>query len=362
MSGQGRGSSLIGVVILPENLSPRQAGKRHFSSWRSFAACVRAPATGQPTRGKRMSAVQHLLAFARPLAGRTRSVRRPFHPSVRTGPYRLPHAVRDRLIAALQPFRNRDSAYALALFIARFWSVPGRVSGSFPIDRRALVDHEGLELTEKRIRSAIRTLEAVGYLDRALASGSTYKPTEHGLRKKPIRYVFGSDYAPALIAANSRAAAARGRREGERRPIGPESSRQPSAVNFSGTKRPKSTSEADRTVIMGPLKGTAPRPGPSIGIPPKAFEPNPKLEAALERLKRAIGEAGRGWGRAVQDPEIAKVAALIETILGWKAEIWVTLIGIVVAAAVGSGSLGFSSTAGCRFSWIRPRHPGSTGS
>jgi non-canonical (house-cleaning) NTP pyrophosphatase len=28
------------------------------------------------------------------------------------------------------------------------------------------------------------------------------------------------------------------------------------------------------------------------GIPPKPFEPNPTLEAALERLKRAIGKDG----------------------------------------------------------------------
>jgi 16S rRNA A1518/A1519 N6-dimethyltransferase RsmA/KsgA/DIM1 with predicted DNA glycosylase/AP lyase activity len=28
------------------------------------------------------------------------------------------------------------------------------------------------------------------------------------------------------------------------------------------------------------------------GIPPKPFEPNPQIEAALERLKRAIGKAG----------------------------------------------------------------------
>src|SRR4051794_21373450 len=169
--------------------------------------------------GIRMPAVQHLFAFARPLAGRTRSVRRPFHPSARPQPYKLPHDVRDRLIAALAPFRNRDAAFALAVFVARFWSAPGRVSGSFPIDRRALAEHCDLDLTEARVRGAIRALEAVGFLDRAVASGSTYKPTEQGLRKKPIKFVFGSDYAPAFIAANSRAAATRGRKQGERRPI-----------------------------------------------------------------------------------------------------------------------------------------------
>jgi hypothetical protein len=96
----------------------------------------------------------------------------------------------------------------------------GAVSaGSFPIDRRALADHAGLNLTEARVRGAIRTLEAVGFLDRAIpAPGSLYKPTADGLHRKPVLFVFGSDYAPAFIAANARAAAARGRHSRERRP------------------------------------------------------------------------------------------------------------------------------------------------
>ena len=65
--------------------------------------------------------------------------------------------------ASLAPFRNREAAFTLAVFLARFWSVPGRVSGSFPIDRRALADRPDLGLTEKRVRNAIRTLEAVGF-------------------------------------------------------------------------------------------------------------------------------------------------------------------------------------------------------
>jgi hypothetical protein len=51
--------------------------------------------------------------------------------------------------------------------------------------------------------------------------------------------------------------------------------------------------------------GMLPVPGPPVGIPraygevrkgsgllPKAYVPDPKLEAALENLKRAIGKAG----------------------------------------------------------------------
>jgi hypothetical protein len=100
--------------------------------------------------------------------------------------------------------------------------VPGRIAGSFPIDRRALADHAGLDLTEARVRGAIRTLEAVGFLDRAIpAPGSLYKATPEGLHRKPVLFVFGADYAPAFIAANARAAAARKRQEGERRSVVP---------------------------------------------------------------------------------------------------------------------------------------------
>ena len=56
------------------------------------------------------------------------------------GPYRLPHDVRDRLAAALAPFRNRDAAFALATFLGRFWSTPARLLAAFPIDRRELAD------------------------------------------------------------------------------------------------------------------------------------------------------------------------------------------------------------------------------
>ena len=37
-----------------------------------------------------------------------------------------------------------------------------------------LADHAALGLTEARVRGAIRTLEEVGFLDRAVASGSTH--------------------------------------------------------------------------------------------------------------------------------------------------------------------------------------------
>jgi hypothetical protein len=169
-----------------------------------------------------MLVAQARLPLAVPMQARGRSMRRPFHPSQGEGPYRLPNAVRDRLVAALAPSATGRLPFALAMFLARFWSVPGRVAGSFPIDRCALADRQDLGLTEGQIRGAIRVLEEVGFIDRAIpASGSRYRATEHGLRRKVILFVFGGDYAPLFLAANRRAAAAQGGRSGERRPSAP---------------------------------------------------------------------------------------------------------------------------------------------
>ena len=62
-------------------------------------------------------------------------------------------------LSALASFRNRDAAFALAVFVGRFWSAPGRIEQDFPIDRRALANRPDLGLTEAKVRGAIRTLE-----------------------------------------------------------------------------------------------------------------------------------------------------------------------------------------------------------
>src|SRR4051812_10969139 len=159
-----------------------------------------------------------LLPFPRPAPRRNRSNRRPFTPAS-AGPYRLPRDVGDRLTAALAPFRNRDAAFVLAVFLGRFWSAPNRLLTAFPIDRRELADHAALGLTEARVRGAIRTLEEVGFLDRAVASGSTHQPTPDGLHRKPVLFLFGSEYGPLFGAANRRVTAARERRRGARRKL-----------------------------------------------------------------------------------------------------------------------------------------------
>src|SRR3954447_13658917 len=149
-----------------------------------------------------------LLPLPRPPSSRRRSSRRPFAPP-RAGVYRLLHDVRDRLAAALAPYRNCDAAFALAMFLGRFWSTPARLLTAFPIDRRELAEHAALGLSEARVRGAIRALEEVGFLVRAVASGSTHKPTPDGLHRKPVLFLFESDYGSLFSAANRRAAAAR---------------------------------------------------------------------------------------------------------------------------------------------------------
>src|SRR3954470_21925042 len=149
-----------------------------------------------------------LSPLPRPPSARRRGSRRPFAPS-QGGVYRLPHDVRDRLASALAPFRNRVAAFVLAVFLGRFWSTPARLLAPFPIDRRELADHDTLGLTEARVRGAIRALEEVGFLDRAVRSGLTHRPTPDGLHRKPVLFMFGSEYGPLFSAANRRAAAAR---------------------------------------------------------------------------------------------------------------------------------------------------------
>jgi hypothetical protein len=233
--------------------------------------------------------VHPLLPFPRSALRRSRGVRRPFTPSPYAGPYQLPRDVRDRLTSALAPFRNRDAAFALAVFLGRFWSTPNRLLTAFPIDRRELAGHAALGLTEARVRGAIRTLEEVGFLDRAMASGSTHKATPDGLHRKPVLFMFGSDYGPLFSAANKRAAAARERRSGARRTPTPANPARPSASFLMARplNSPKNKSSEASKVIMGEL-----RPSP---IP---TNPNPNLEAALDRWKKAA--KGQGLLRSDQ--------------------------------------------------------------
>src|SRR3954452_23546090 len=225
-----------------------------------------------------------LLPLPRSPSSRRRGSRRPFRPA-QAGVYRLPHDVRDRLAAALAPFRNRDAAFALATFLGRFWSTPTRLLTAFPIDRRELAEHAALGLTEAQVRGATKTLEEVAFLDRVVRSGSTYQPTVDGLHRRPVLFMFGSDYGPLFSAANRRAQAARERRVKARRTQTPTNPSRPSP-GFPGAQRlnlPKNIrSEADK-VLMGKL-------GTALADLPVPIAPLPAFEAALNRFKEAFKE------------------------------------------------------------------------
>src|SRR4051794_31899335 len=224
-----------------------------------------------------------LLPLPRPPSSRQRGSRRPFTPS-QAGVYRLPHDVRDRLTGALTAYRNRDAAFALAVFLARYWSTPSRLLTAFPIDRRELADHAALDLTEARVRGAIRTLEEVGFLDRAVASGSTHKPTPDGLHRKPVLFMFGAEYGLLFSAANRRAAAARERRSGARRTLLPPANPLRPSTGLQMARplnSPKNKDSEAAKVLMGELR-------------PKLTElllQNSALDTALERWKLAFEKA-----------------------------------------------------------------------
>jgi hypothetical protein len=238
-------------------------------------------------------AVQHQLAFARPLAFRRRSVRRPFRPAQHpVSVYRLPHDIADRLASALAPFKNRESAFALAVFLGRYHSVPSRVLSAFVIDRRSLSGHDGLDLTEARVRGAIKALEAVGFLERAIPRpGSRYKATEEGLHRKPVAFVFGPEYAPAFIAASKRTRKAQDGDPAARRQLLAPAARRASTGNLEpfliGSKSPKWNREAEPLVHLGEVRK-------ECGWRQPPFAPDPRLEGALARLEKAFRESRGG--------------------------------------------------------------------
>jgi hypothetical protein len=220
------------------------------------------------------------VAPARPLPP-TRRSRGPWAPTA-AGPYRLPRQVEGELVAALTGFRNREAAFALAHFLARFWSSPRRLLCAIPVDRRALAEHEALGLTEARVRGALATLVEIGFLARyEPEAGKRYQRTETGLQRRAILHRFGEAYANAFTAANARSQAARGAPAPARRPVPrPEASRQSSAnvaaprpIPLSQVAQKQGIGEA--VVIMGEQES---------GL----REPLPALEEALARWRRAI--------------------------------------------------------------------------
>jgi hypothetical protein len=127
-----------------------------------------------------------------------------FWPTDRSGNYRIPRKIFDVLEHRLRAYKNREAAHILAAFLARMNAVPerhGPNGNPFPIDRRALSGHPELGLAEYVIRGAIKTLEAVGFIDRIPEKGTGYQrvaksiATKAGIKRTPILFVFGSDFA-----------------------------------------------------------------------------------------------------------------------------------------------------------------------
>src|SRR3954466_15513795 len=247
----------FGDLILPKTCPLVKPKMVVFGKGRALPACVPPLRRASPPEGEHMSAVQLLLLEPPAPRARLRHVRRPFTPSREVGPYRLPRDIQDQLLSALASFRNRDGAFALAVFIGRFWSAPGRIEQAFPIDRRALANHPDLGLTEAKVRGAIRTLERVGFLDRVEPDqGSRYQRTDTGdLHRKPVCFRLGLAYRAAFEAANKRAQKHR-KRQGLARRKGPRPSVTLPAAQV--LKSPKYKSEAKPQVFMGEISRPPP--------------------------------------------------------------------------------------------------------
>ncbi|RYD71515.1 MAG: hypothetical protein EOP84_24760 [Verrucomicrobiaceae bacterium] len=117
----------------------------------------------------------------------------------------MPGKLFQLLEVRLRSFKNREAAHILAAFLARMNSGPSRYKYPFPVDRRALVGHPDLPLSEDRIRGALKSLEAVGYLDRIPDPRGEYeriKPTPsmpHKVKRRPIRFTFGADFLATFV-------------------------------------------------------------------------------------------------------------------------------------------------------------------
>lgn len=208
--------------------------------------------------------------FGKPLQRRSR---RKFIALGQSGPYRLPRAVQEQLEKSLKDFRNADTAYALAVFLGRFWSSPNRLDVPFPIDRRALSSHRDLDLSEAKIRGAIKALERVGFLERAaVGKGSRFRLKDTELHRKPISFQFGGEFRDLFAKANKRTKTA----NPTRRAL-------PSRIPSPTTNSPKKRIPNPTVLLMGDVTKASERTAAPIAL-------NPRLEAALARLGHAIRE------------------------------------------------------------------------
>ena len=130
-----------------------------------------------------------------------------------------------------------------------------------------------------------------------MTRGSPYQPTPEGLRRKPVEFQFGTDYVPLLVAANRRAASARERRLLARPlpmpggPVRPSTAPPPTLVPGARTLNSPKIKLSEATVVyLGENRTTTP-----------STLSNSKLEAALDRWKKAAEKAGLLKGEPHRD-------------------------------------------------------------
>lgn len=296
----------------PQNAETRRAPRlAPGGSWNSIGTFVTPTGAREPRPGFRVNAelggsavdlalpkrslIEGLNVLAEPTpevrpshhrASVRRRIRAPWTPASAVGRYRLPASILDRLSRDLAPFRNRDSAMALAVLLARFWSAPGRLAKAFPVDRRALADRADLGLTESQVRGALATLERVGFLARPPIVGRTHQATPDGeLHRRPILWRFSAEVIGLFRAVHG---ARRTTPGADLRHGGTLDARArscpPARPAVASATSPKGTAPAASPVIMGdqnangsPLKGSRwEKPSPAT--------PCPALGAALDRL------------------------------------------------------------------------------
>ena len=228
---------------------------------------------------------QHVLVLPRP---RLRSCRRPLHAAPASGRYSLPRPILDRLQAALAPAKSRESALTLAVFVARFWSAPGRLGLPFPIDRRALCSHRDLPLTEARVRGAIAALEEVGFLARIVPEpGRRYQRTPEGLHRQPLVFHFGAEFESLFAAANKRPRRGSRAAQDGRRPLptssAPATRSRPSwSLPEPRTNSPKNTLPNPAILNLGELKKGHSRTS--------SVFPESRRDSGVEAALRRLGE------------------------------------------------------------------------
>jgi hypothetical protein len=153
---------------------------------------------------------------------------------------------------------------------------------AFPIDRRALAGHKDLELSEARVRGAIRLLEEIGFLEREEAApGAKFQRTAEGLHRRPILFRFGPDFLDLF--RNARRSLAAHRKPQERRK--PIPARTYPSLPRTLTKSPKHTSDIPPILLMGEVRRLPRENSPPWDQP----HSDSRLEAALKRLGEAMG-------------------------------------------------------------------------